>query len=36
VAVVKQPTAREIVWMVVLLYLLAFGILFWLSVLATI
>jgi hypothetical protein len=36
VAVVKQPTSREIVWVVVLLFLLAFGIVFWLGVLAMI
>ena len=33
VAVVKQPTDREIAWAIVLLYLLVFGTVFWLGVL---
>ena len=33
-AAVTQPSVREIVWTVALLYLLAFGILFWVGVLA--
>jgi hypothetical protein len=33
-AMVKQPVAREIIWAIVLLYLVAFGVVFWLGVLA--
>jgi len=31
---VTQPSAREIIWVIVLLYLAAFGIVFWLGVLS--